>query len=252
LRGFFSSAQKLYYGIGSVSIYLVTAALAGDWKTVIRRALGVKTFYRKAVSAGVTHYLTYYLDRELEDCNSVLDLGCGPNSWLQTGSTRYSVGVEVFEPDLKESMRKGLHTHYILADVRKIEFKESSFDAVLASEVIEHLTKEEGYALIENMVRWARKKVIISTPNGLVHPSQTRIDYSPYQQHLSGWNIDELKKLGFKVKGARGWRALRDHEGEIMRFKPEFFWQAISGLTALVLYNFPAYSVALFCVKTIS
>jgi SAM-dependent methyltransferase len=252
LRSFQGSAQKFYYGFGRVSIYLLAATLAGDWKTVIRRTLGIRTFYRKAVSAGVTHYLAYYLDKELEGCNSVLDLGCGPGCWLQTGPTRYSVGVEIFEPDLKESKRKGLHTNYILGDVRKIEFKEGSFDAVLASDVIEHLTKEEGYTLVENMVRWARKKVIISTPNGMVHPSQIRIDYSPYQQHLSGWNIDELKKLGFKVKGARGWTALRGPEGEVMRFKPEFLWQAISGLTALVLYHFPAYSVALFCVKTVS
>lgn len=243
-------AQKFYYGIGRVSIYLFAAALAGDWKTVIRRMLDIRTFYQKAVSAGVTHYLAYYLDKELDGCNSVLDLGCGSSSWLQTGPIRYSVGVEVFAPDLRESKRKGLHTHYILADVRKIEFKDGSFDAVLASEIIEHLTKEEGYELIKNMTRWATKKVIISTPNGHVKQSQVRIEYNPHQLHMSGWDIAELKQLGFKVKGACGWRVLWNNEGRI-RFRPETIWQTITSLTSIILYNFPQFSFDLFCVKTL-
>jgi SAM-dependent methyltransferase len=251
LRSFLSTIQKFYYAVGRVSIYLLAAAFAGDWKTVIGRTLGIRSFYRKATAAGVTHYLAYYLDKELEGCNSVLDLGCGASCWLQTGSSRYSVGVDVFEPDLQESKRKGLHTHYILGDVRKIEFKDGSFDGVLASEVIEHLTKEEGYELVKNMTRWARKKVIISTPNGEVHGSQIMIDFNPHQRHMSGWNIDEFKRLGFKVHGARGWWALRDPEGERIKFKPEFFWQTVSGFTALVLYRFPRHSLALFCVKTL-
>jgi hypothetical protein len=154
----------------------------------------------------------------------------------------------MFKPYLEESKRKGLHTQYIQADVRNIEFKEGSFDAVMALELLEHLTKEEGYKLIQNMVRWSKKKVIISTPNGyLAHGCRNG---NPLQIHKCGWETDELKSLGFRVYGVGGQRALRDHEGR-MKFKPEFFWQAVSGFTSVILHNRPYLSFDLFCVKAI-
>ncbi|MCX6660416.1 MAG: hypothetical protein NTX81_08600, partial [Candidatus Bathyarchaeota archaeon] len=83
----------IYYGSGRILIYLLTAAFAGDLKTIARRTWGIRAFYKKAVSAGVSHYLAYYLDKELDGCSSVLDLGCGTSSWLQACSIPSSVGV---------------------------------------------------------------------------------------------------------------------------------------------------------------
>jgi len=91
-------------------IYLLAAALAGDFKTIARRTWRIRAFYKKAMSAGVTHYLAYYLDKELDGCNSVLDLGCGQSSQIQVCSVPYSVGVDGFELSLKESRKKKLHT----------------------------------------------------------------------------------------------------------------------------------------------
>jgi len=246
VKRFFSSAIGIYYSIGRVLIYLLAAAFAGDLKAIVRRTWGMRAFYKKAASAGITHYLAYYLDKELDGCSSVLDLGCGTSSWLRVCSIPYSVGVDAFEPSLKESKGKRLHTQYIMADVRSVEFKAGSFDAVIAFEVIEHLTKEEGHKLLIDMERWARNKVIISTPNGYVPLNP--LD-NPFQRHMSGWNIAELRQLGFKVKGACGWRVLWNNEGRI-RFRPEIVWQTITSLTSIVLYNFPQLSFDLFCVKT--
>jgi len=53
-----------------------------------------------------------------------------------------------------------------LCDVRKLPFKQKSFDTVLCMEVIEHLEKEEAIRLIEDMEKIARKKIIITTPVG--------------------------------------------------------------------------------------
>ena len=245
---FVGMTQAIYYSAGRILIYLLAAAFAGDLKTIARRIWGIKSFYKKAMSAGVTHYLAYYLDRELQGCNSVLDLGCGQSSWLQVCSIPYSVGVEAFETSLQESKKKRLHTQYILGDVRNLEFKERSFDAVVAFELVEHLTKEEGDKLIHNMERWARKKIIISTPAGYV--PQGEIGNNPYQRHMSGWDIAELKQLGFKVRGSCGWRGLRDQDGRI-KFKPEIIWQTISSFTSIIVYHYPQLSFDLFCVKTL-
>lgn len=62
---------------------------------------------------------TKELKRELSNCDTVLDLGCGCNSPLQYCNTPFSVGVELFDPYLEESKKKSIHTQYIKADVGK-------------------------------------------------------------------------------------------------------------------------------------
>ena len=151
----------------------------------------VRSIYRWVFPA-----LINYFKRELQDCQTVLDLGCGKNSLIRLCAVPYSIGIELFKPYLEESKGKGIHSEYILANVRDIEFKEKSFDAVLAIDLIEHLTKEDGLRLIEKMGRWARKKVIITTPNGFLW--QDGYDNNLLQVHRSGWNVDELRIWVFK------------------------------------------------------
>jgi len=83
----------------------------------------------------------------------VLDLGCGRSSPIRYCPVSYSVGVELFEPYLEESKKMKIHNEYILADIRKVEFKPKSFDCVLALDGLEHLTKKEGLSLIK-VSRW--------------------------------------------------------------------------------------------------
>jgi SAM-dependent methyltransferase len=189
---------------------------------------------------------TEYLKKELSDCNTVLDLGCGYNSPIQYCNVHYSVGVELFEPYLQESQKKHIHNEYIKADIRNIEFKPKSFDAVLCSEVLEHLTKEEGYELIKKMEKWAIKKIIITTPNEYLW--QDGYDNNPMQEHKSGWSVEELENLGFKVFGMNGWKKLKGYKG-LIKYKPTFLWQRISDLTQKITYRYPKYAFQLFAIK---
>jgi len=100
------------------------------------------------------------LRKELAGSRTVLDLGCGYDSPLRHCNVPFLVGVELFDQYLRESKMKNIHNQYIKADVREIELKPRSFDAVVALEVIEHLTKREGYELIEKAEKWARKVII--------------------------------------------------------------------------------------------
>jgi len=188
------------------------------------------------------------MKRELFDCKTVLDLGCGCNSPIQYCNVPFSVGVELFEPYLQESKKKSIHNEYINADIRKIEFKTKSFDAVMAIDVLEHLTKEEGYELIRKMEKWGSKKIIIFTPNGLVW--QDGYDNNSLQEHKSGWNVEELEKLGFKVFGINGWKKLRGYKASI-KYKPTRLWSIISDLTQKITYYFPKFAFQLFAVKQI-
>jgi len=182
----------------------------------------VKTLYKKLFPSWIKQ-----LKRELYECDTVLDLGCGYNSLIQYCNVPFSVG-ELFEPYLEESKKKGIHNEYIKEDIRKVELKPKSFDAVVLLDVLEHLSEEEGYELIKKMRKWARKKIVIFTPNGLVY--QDGYDNNPLQEHKSGWSVEQLEKLGFKVYGINGWRKLRGYKS-LIKYRPRLLWHLISELT---------------------
>lgn len=139
------------------------------------------------------------LRREFSKSDVVLDIGCGPSSRLQSHSVLYSVGVELFDAYLQEAKRLHTHNELIKADCTKLEFKPNSFDVIIAFDVMEHLDKQEGMELLTKMKAWARKKVIITVPNGFT-PGYSADD-NILQMHRSGYTADELRELRFEVRG---------------------------------------------------
>lgn len=181
-----------------------------------------------------------YLEKELQENDTVLDLGCGKNSPLRHCRVSYSVGIDLFEPYLKESKKKRIHNDYVLADVRNLPFAHKSFDVVACIDILEHLTKKEGYKLIKNVEQIAKKKIIILTPNGFL--PQAQYDKNVLQIHKSGWTIDEFKRLGFDVKGINGLKFFRGEKG-----KPKFkFKLKILNLAVTVLLDLSQKIVSLF------
>ena len=186
------------------------------------------------------------LERTLTGCKRILELGCGESSPLLYLAQRFHIeGLDVFEPWLNRCVEKGLLKRGHLGDVREIDslFEENSFDAVVALDLIEHLEKEEGLKLIEDMKRISSNKVIIFTPNGFVHQSG---DDNPWMEHKSGWTVDEFEQHGFKVTGTYGWKALRG-EYAALKYRPRFFWGALSEATQLLYsHNHPRSAFSLF------
>lgn len=193
----------------------------------------------------------YYrvLERELADCKTVLDVGCGSNSPLRKiKKTFWSEGIDIYRPAIVESKKNGMHDSYKVADARKLRklYEPKSFDAIVALDIIEHLKKEEGERLLSEMEEIAKKKIILLTPNGFYkHDSGNA---NPYQIHKSGWIGEELKKWGYKVYGLRGLKWLRGKYAEI-KYKPWLFWGFLSFLSERIFYWFPSFSFELFAVK---
>jgi hypothetical protein len=77
-------------------------------------------------------------------------------------------------------------------------------------EVLEHLEKEDGQALLGAKEEIARLQVIVTTPVG--SHEQHEYDGNPYQQHGHIWAPEELRRLGYKVYG-HGIRGLRGLSG---------------------------------------
>ena len=188
------------------------------------------------------------MKRELSECRSALDLGCGYYSALRVCDIPFSVGVDLYEPPLLESRRAGTHTQYLLGDIMRIAFKPRSFDAVIATEVLEHLPLDQGVTLLGRMEEWAARKVVVTTPNGYF--KQDPYDDNPLQEHRSGWDVNDLRELGFQVHGISGWKALRGYQGHV-KYRPAFLWERVSDLTQPLVYRFPKLAFQLIAVKRI-
>jgi len=217
----------------------------------------INNLYNSPFLGRIFHTLNYCLQKELEDCESVLDIGCGPSSPLQyCKNIKYSVGVEPFKPYLEESKKRKIHTKYINKKIEEIDFPEKSFDAVIMIEVLEHLPKKMGYEILKKAEKWAKEKIIISTPNGFL--PQNKLDQNPWQQHLSAWSIADFYRLKYTIFGLAGLKFLREpNKDETMsagllspiKYKPQFFWFLIITLSQLFVYFLPNLAFELFCVK---
>jgi len=188
------------------------------------------------------------LRRVLWDCQSILDLGCGQNSPVKFLPDRHLVGVDGFEPDLKKARERGTHDEYICGDVRHAVdlVPGRKFDACIALDVIEHLTKEDGWQMLKSMEQLATKCVVIFTPNGFVPQFSQDGDL---QQHLSGWEVPEMRQAGYRVIGMSGPKGLRG-EKAALKYRPRAFWWLVS---ALGHYGYsrrrPEKAFSIFCTK---
>jgi predicted TPR repeat methyltransferase len=191
------------------------------------------------------------LEKEIVgSCASLLDVGCGSDSPVKQFSKKlkYSVGIDGFQPSIDKSRAKGIHSAYHLGNVLETGeiFPENSFDCVVALDLVEHLEKEDGLKLIADMEKIARKKVIIFTPTGF--QEQRAYDGNEYQIHRSGWEVDEMKNMGYRVLGINGWKPLRGERAE-MKLSPKKLWYAISLLTQPLTENNPKIAYQMLCIK---
>lgn len=85
------------------------------------------------------------------------------------------------------------------------ELEDKEFDIVVAFDLIEHLSVEDGYLLLYEMDRISSQSVGLYTPNGFVW--QPPAYDNPINAHISGWNIRDLKSFGYdKFFGHVGWK----------------------------------------------
>lgn len=190
------------------------------------------------------------LKKEAEGNETLLDIGCGYNPAIKvvTSKMKRAVGMDAFMPSIEKARKDHTHTDFILGDVMQdlSSIKSKSYDVVMALDLIEHLEKEKGYWLIEQMERIAKKKVIIFTPNGFV--PQQPYDNNPWQEHKSGWDWKEMQKMDFRVLGFGGYKKLRGERFAI-KYKPRIFWKYISFYSQVITHRWPKFAYGILCVK---
>ena len=206
---------------------------------------------KKMISEHQDIFLDKVLERQLSQCSSVLDVACGFDSPLgRVKKNFYSEGIDIFEKYIIESKKKKIHNQYRIGDVRKLDkfYKHKSFDIVIAIDVIEHFEKNEALKLIKSMESIAKKKVILLTPNGFI--AQDAYDSNPHQIHKSGWDKQELEKLGYNVYGLRGLKCLKGEYANI-KHRPWLFWGFCSFISEILFFPFPSLCFDLFAIKKV-
>ena len=185
---------------------------------------------------------------QLRGCGTVLDLGCGDDSPLRFLPNAHLVGIDGYQPALEAARSRGTHDEFFAGDAKSIRemFPDRRFEACVALDVIEHLPKDEGWRMLEDLERLATRRVIIFTPNGFISQHGHGGDL---QEHLSGWNADEMRQRGYWVYGVYGPKSLRGEYARI-RYRPRVFWVLVSILAHYChTRSRPEKSAAIFCVK---
>jgi len=138
------------------------------------------------------------LAHALAGCQSVLDVGCGPGTYLNPLPMERKLGLDAFPGELHE-----VEAPTICADasVYLPALRADAYDAVIALDVVEHLEKEAGLALVAEMVRVAARVVVVFTPDGLHVQDEDPTEMgNDFQIHRSAWTPGDLLGLGFIVQ----------------------------------------------------
>jgi methyltransferase family protein len=215
------------------------------------RGGGLRSSWRRARAALAPPRWREF-DAAVGDADTVLDVGCGDDSPLGhfAGRFRRLVGVEADSAAAERARARGIHDEVRVLDVRSLadELEPGSYDAVVALDLLEHLEKLDGGALLAALEGIARRRVVVFTPNGFV--PQDDVGGSEWQRHRSGWTAAELRARGYRVTGMQGLRPLRGALGDA-RWRPRRAWLLVSDLSQPLARRAPRLAYHLLAVKEV-
>lgn len=121
----------------------------------------LRTFNKKPISEAQFQKILEDIEKKMEICRNdeVLDLCCGNGliTVYLTSKCKRAVGVD-FEPGLIEyiDLEKYPNVSVVTEDVRKVDFKEHSFDKIMIYAGLQYLSHQETICLFESVFRWLK------------------------------------------------------------------------------------------------
>jgi SAM-dependent methyltransferase len=139
-------------------------------------------------------------------------------------------GIDLSRDQIQENRRVNPWADWHVANLDSfVEFEESlrgRFDAVIASEVVEHLDRPD--VLLRNALALARSggRLLLTTQSGAVRETETRVGH---RRHFSvseirdllvqtGWLPEHIWNEGFPFHDLSKWYANRNPEASMARF----------------------------------
>ena len=152
-------------------------------------------------------FLHELLEEIPKDVDSLIDVGCGRG--IIGALTRIYrtpkrlVGVDIFQDYIDFCKKYKIYDELHRLDLREmpLPFQNHEFSVATCIETIEHLPKQQGERLLDQLHRIA-EVVIVSTPFSFFKQPDSHVGRNPFQAHVSKWTVEDFKKKGFDVKGA--------------------------------------------------
>jgi len=131
---------------------------------------------------------------------TVLDLGAGnANYWKlgKLGELLATKKIHVTCLDISYAKNKNDGITYVTgsAPASLYLYAENSFNLVIAFDLLEHLTKSNGYLTLYEMQRICSHASVVFTPNGFSW--QPPSDNNKFNAHISSYSTHDFKSFGF-------------------------------------------------------
>jgi ubiquinone/menaquinone biosynthesis C-methylase UbiE len=140
----------------------------------------------------------------LGNINNAIDVGCGEGFVIDCLDLPAITGVDISKNALRVAKDKNLKCNLCTGSIYNLSFKKSSFDLVIATEVLEHL-KEPDSALKE-IRRVSKNYCIFSVPN------------EPYFRTMNFLRGKNLTRLGNDLEHVQNWSS-----GEFVKLIKTYF-----------------------------
>lgn len=158
------------------------------------------------------------LKRDLQEGESVLDVGCGAGRLAFIVAGRY-VGLDITPCYLQLARDKFPMHEWILGDCRSLPFPDESFDRVWSSNLLIHLPWDDIKVALKEMARVAKKAIYLTSCFGIFSQVEVRLGENgipfiyntiPFKDlRLPGWSLEKIDKGNFFVVLRKG-LALQD------------------------------------------
>ena len=178
----------------------------GYYDEVFRRKKGIQSKW---------HDIEYTrVGREIPAGASHLDIACGPGTFISTLPKNVrSIGVDIALPQIEYARKKYGTENKTFEGMEPgtLSFPDESFDVVTSTELIEHITEDEGSRLLKECMRVLKKggRLVVTTPNyasgwPILEWIVNRVAPVSYEhQHITKYKksslVKFLKDSGFEI-----------------------------------------------------
>lgn len=154
----------------------------------------------------------------LEGVNSIIDIGCGEGFIVNCLNRTDITGVDISKRALSIAKQKNPGCNFCTGSVYNLSFKKSSFDLVIATEVLEHL--ESPDKALQEIKRISKGYCVFSVPN------------EPYFRTMNFFRGKNLKRLGNDIEHLQNWSSgefvkLVGRHFNVVEVKKPFPWTMV-------------------------
>ena len=100
---------------------------------------------------------------------TLLDLGCGDGNFTimlaKKLSTSNVFGIDIVDKNVEQSVVKGIKCRQVNLDSAKFPFENDTFDAICASQILEHVSDTDGFIKEAYRILKPGGYIVLSTPN---------------------------------------------------------------------------------------